>query len=415
MSAGRRAPEPCPGAGHQRQPDAEHRSHVQAPGTSGQPDAEHRTRFQALAFRVARHHLAERTGDPAAAAVVGLQDTPPGTAAIALAARADVGPEALGELVLVPSVRGAPLAVAPSDLPVFTAGLAPPDEAAARAVIGNAWKALDGIAAMEALDRVSDAVRDSLADGPLAARRLPPGAARAPARRAALVVQGLRQPPRASVAVARHRDPRGARRSSAVRAAPRCSAPRRRSRRASTPAPGSRGASSTPTAPRARGSSRHGPGSRRPTPRRCGSGPANWPRSTSKGPPRGCSPRTRRRSPTRRPRGRAAPAEPRSARARVATASSWCRTRRSASGSGRVLGGPGMLLADGAVAGLWRAAKQGPPARRDGRAARAAQQGGEGRGRGGGGAPRPVPRGGLERGDLGLDDREKTLRCSASG
>ncbi len=130
--------------------------------------ADPRSRIQALAFRVARHHLAERTGDPAAAAVVGLQDTPPGTAAIALAARADVGPEALGELVLVPSVRGAPLAVAPSDLPVFTAGLAPPDEAAARTVIGNAWKALDGIGAMEALDRVSDAVRDSLAAGPLA-------------------------------------------------------------------------------------------------------------------------------------------------------------------------------------------------------------------------------------------------------
>jgi Winged helix DNA-binding domain len=127
------------------------------------------TRGQALSFRVRRHHLAERLDASGvdAAAIVGLQDTPPGTAALALAARADAPPEALGELVLVPSVRGAPLAVARRDLPVFTAGLEPPDEEAARAVVGNAWKSLDGITAMEALDRVSEAVQDSLRDGPL--------------------------------------------------------------------------------------------------------------------------------------------------------------------------------------------------------------------------------------------------------
>ncbi len=127
------------------------------------------TRGQVLAFRLTRHHLTERLGpdESQAAAVVGLQDTPPGTAALALAARADVAPEALDELVLVPSVRGAPLAVALPDLAVFTAGLEPPDEAAAKAVVGNAWKALDGISALEALDRVSEAVRDSLLDGPL--------------------------------------------------------------------------------------------------------------------------------------------------------------------------------------------------------------------------------------------------------
>ena len=126
------------------------------------------TRAQAVAFRVARHHLHRRAGDAQAAAVVGLQDTPPGTAALALAARAGVAPEALEELVMVPSVRGAPLAVARDDLAVFTAGLAPPDEEAARTVVGNAWKTLDGITAMEALDRVSEAVRDSLSGGPLA-------------------------------------------------------------------------------------------------------------------------------------------------------------------------------------------------------------------------------------------------------
>jgi Winged helix DNA-binding domain len=69
--------------------------------------------------------------------------------------------------VLVPSIRGAPMAVAKRDLAVFTAGLEPPDEEAAKVLVGNAWKFLDGITAMEALDRVSEAVRDSLREGPL--------------------------------------------------------------------------------------------------------------------------------------------------------------------------------------------------------------------------------------------------------
>lgn len=126
------------------------------------------TRRQVVGFRVARHGLVKRLGPDGAqaAAVVGLQDTPPGTAGLALAARAGVAPEALDELVLVPSIRGAPLWVAPRDLGVFTAGLEPPDEEAAKAVIGNAWKSLDGVTAMEALDRVSDAVYETLRDGP---------------------------------------------------------------------------------------------------------------------------------------------------------------------------------------------------------------------------------------------------------
>lgn len=97
---------------------------------------------------------------------MGLQDTPPGTAALALAARVEVKPDALDALVVVPSIRGAPLAVAPEDLAIFTAGLEPPDEDAARALTGNAWKELDGITVMDALERVSDAVHDSLHDGP---------------------------------------------------------------------------------------------------------------------------------------------------------------------------------------------------------------------------------------------------------
>ena len=125
------------------------------------------TRERVLAFRLARHHVTERAGDAATAAFAALQDTPPGAAATALAARAEVGPEALDELVIVPSLRGAATAVAPADLAIFTAGLEPQDEEEARHLTGNAWKALDGIGALEALDRVSDAVADAVSGGPL--------------------------------------------------------------------------------------------------------------------------------------------------------------------------------------------------------------------------------------------------------
>jgi hypothetical protein len=129
------------------------------------------TREQALAFRLARHHLTQRLGPRQAhqAATVGLQDTPPGSAAVSLAARADVTPQALeDDFVIVPSIRGAPLAIAPSDLAIFTKGLDPPDDAAAAALIGNAAKALpDTITPTQALDDVSHAVAGSLAQGPL--------------------------------------------------------------------------------------------------------------------------------------------------------------------------------------------------------------------------------------------------------
>jgi DNA glycosylase AlkZ-like len=125
------------------------------------------TREQVLAFRVARHRLHERlpAGSDAAAAEVGLQDTPPGSAILSLAARVEE-PD-LDALVIVPSLRGAPLAVAPADLPVFTAGVDPPDEAAARAFVGSAVRTLGDMPALEALDRVSEAVADSLAGGAL--------------------------------------------------------------------------------------------------------------------------------------------------------------------------------------------------------------------------------------------------------
>ena len=125
------------------------------------------SREQVLAFRLARHRVTERAGDAASAAFPGLQDTPPGSAGAALAARAEVGPEGLDELVVVPSLRGAATAVAPEDLALFTLGLEPSDEEEAKHLTGNAWKDLDEHTAMEALDIASEAVRDVLAGGPL--------------------------------------------------------------------------------------------------------------------------------------------------------------------------------------------------------------------------------------------------------
>jgi hypothetical protein len=125
----------------------------------------------ALALRAVRQHLAERLppGSAGAAAVVGLQDTPPGAAGPSLAARLpDATEDDLDALVIVYTIRGAPLAVARDDLALFTAALDPPDDAAAKVLIGNAWKFLDErTSPTQALDRVADAVRDALAAGPL--------------------------------------------------------------------------------------------------------------------------------------------------------------------------------------------------------------------------------------------------------
>jgi hypothetical protein len=125
-------------------------------------------RERVLAFRLARHHVTERVPDARTAAFPGLQDTPPGAALTALAARADAGPGAFeDELVIVPSLRGAATAVALEDLAIFTTGLEPADDDEAKHLIGNAWKPLEKHSALEALDVASEAVREVLADGPL--------------------------------------------------------------------------------------------------------------------------------------------------------------------------------------------------------------------------------------------------------
>jgi hypothetical protein len=127
-------------------------------------------REQVLAFRLAAHDLHERLpagSEDEAAAVIGLQDFPPGLAPVALAAR--VADADMDGLVIVYAWRGAAVAVPRADVAVFTAGLAPPDDGAARTLVGTAVESLDpaGISATDALDRVSAAVADALDDGPL--------------------------------------------------------------------------------------------------------------------------------------------------------------------------------------------------------------------------------------------------------
>ncbi|MDQ3931335.1 MAG: winged helix DNA-binding domain-containing protein, partial [Actinomycetota bacterium] len=91
-------------------------------------------REQVLAFRGRRHSLAEKRERADLVDVVGscgIQDTPPGNADVALAARLDLdGPvvaDAVSakELVLTWSLRGAPHLFPPGDLPVFTLGALP--------------------------------------------------------------------------------------------------------------------------------------------------------------------------------------------------------------------------------------------------------------------------------------------------
>lgn len=93
-------------------------------------------RGQVLAFRARRHSLAERRRRADLLDVVGncgIQDTPPGNADVALAARLDLdGPVvadavASKELVLTWSLRGAPHLLPRGDLPVFTLGARPAD------------------------------------------------------------------------------------------------------------------------------------------------------------------------------------------------------------------------------------------------------------------------------------------------
>jgi hypothetical protein len=136
-------------------------------------------RDQALAFRLEGHHLAARLPPGSllrAAGACGLQNTPPGSAALALHARlADLTPGALEQALLQEksllqawSLRAAPRLFPTAQAAVYTLGVLPNDEAGLRFFIYGVEAALDqiGISATETLKLVSAALLEEL-DGRL--------------------------------------------------------------------------------------------------------------------------------------------------------------------------------------------------------------------------------------------------------
>jgi hypothetical protein len=132
-------------------------------------------RDQILAFRLASHNLSRRLKLGSlveAAAACGIQETPLGTAAVALLTRVEgLSPDALevalaGErsLVTLWSVRGAPYVVPADDLGAFTAGALPLDAASFRQSLGGWSAALEeaGLDPFETLEQMVSAANDLL-------------------------------------------------------------------------------------------------------------------------------------------------------------------------------------------------------------------------------------------------------------
>lgn len=119
---------------------------------------------QIIAFRLRVHGLAERLDADALAVAAGrcaVQDSPPGSALLAVNARlrgvtADTVDAALEsrELLRTWCMRGAPFVVPTADAAVFTTGVLPPTEAGARHLILGVGPALDdlGLTLDEAVD-----------------------------------------------------------------------------------------------------------------------------------------------------------------------------------------------------------------------------------------------------------------------
>lgn len=133
------------------------------------------TRDQAIAFRLASHNLARRL--PAgellkAAGACGIQNSPPGSAALALYARveglnvADVERALIKDKSLLQawSMRASPHMFPTVDAAVFTVGLLPVDEKSLQFFIQGMIPALEllDMSAIEALDLTSVALREGL-------------------------------------------------------------------------------------------------------------------------------------------------------------------------------------------------------------------------------------------------------------
>jgi hypothetical protein len=124
---------------------------------------------QALAFRVAGHHLDRRVGAAEAVSAIGLQEYPPGWGAVAALRARSLDPMP-ADVVQVNSFRGVPYVVARADARIFTAALVPADEAGLKSLVGTATakEAIEeGYEVGEALSLVAAAAREGLSLGPL--------------------------------------------------------------------------------------------------------------------------------------------------------------------------------------------------------------------------------------------------------
>jgi len=143
------------------------------------------SREQALAFRLAGHHLDRRQPLTALLPVVGacgVQNSPPASAVLALHARLDgftpavliAALEADKTLLQMWSLRRSPFIFPTQEAAVFTAGLIPPDEPALRHFIQGAGELLDklGWSAGELVERTRPGLRVLLDSPSLAFRAL---------------------------------------------------------------------------------------------------------------------------------------------------------------------------------------------------------------------------------------------------
>lgn len=147
--------------------------------------AERVTKGEVIAFRLGAHHLGERLGDGGlldAAGRCGIQNSPPGSALLALHARVhDVSQQqmerAVAEaktLVQTWCMRGAPFYIPTADAPVFTTGVLPPTEETTRHFILGAGPAVDklGMSLAEAVELTGAEIGDVLSGRRLAINEL---------------------------------------------------------------------------------------------------------------------------------------------------------------------------------------------------------------------------------------------------
>ncbi|MFC8797746.1 winged helix DNA-binding domain-containing protein [Promicromonospora sp. NPDC057138] len=138
-----------------------------------------------VAFRLAAHHLSGRLGDDDlldAAGRCGIQNSPPGSALLALHARVrNVTQERVDDavseqksLLQTWSMRGAPFYFPTADAAVFTAGVLPPSEEAMRRFLPGLGQSLDslGLSLTETTELISAEIRDVLAGRRLAINEL---------------------------------------------------------------------------------------------------------------------------------------------------------------------------------------------------------------------------------------------------